>query len=489
MTNHDIRKMEKEEVIKWCKSKKIDPYKSPLDRQIEWAIEKVHGYLQTHPENTVHIRRLHYWLGSRKLIFPCQIINKTHGRIAEIIDNEGNGWRTYQLSNLLNRHLTIALTEARYRKLIDWRLITDKRNPEIRHDWYQNDMEINTGYEIDNDFYFSVKEAPSKSNLRLREYKLPNNPLDSRYRFYGYSDKEIEDFEYLEYIKNFSADIDFLKGKNNLNMYYIAFIIEKSTLEERFDELCKRYGIDFFPCQGFAGTRRIFEICEKAEEIRKPLLILYLADRDKSGEDMPKSMDKNINRAYPHPHNKVIRIGLNEDQIIKYNLPREHTKGGTKTELDALDSNLMLQIVKEAFIENTKYAHKTRKIRNNRIKYGTKIKNKSMIKRMENVDSIRENSEFEEYQDDMENWIEEYNKLKQKEKKFRTLFTKHVWKPAKKKIQEITNKYNKYLDSFNELNLENPDKETLETIQENIENKFSELFDEYIEKFHIEKLL
>jgi len=60
----NISQMEIEEIKKWCNSRKIDYEKSPLDRQIEWAIEKVHGYLRTHPEDKVHIRRLHYWLGS-----------------------------------------------------------------------------------------------------------------------------------------------------------------------------------------------------------------------------------------------------------------------------------------------------------------------------------------------------------------------------------------------------------------------------------------
>ena len=88
----------------------------------------------------------------------------------------------------------------------------------------------------------------------------------------------------------------------------------------------------------------------------------------------------------------------------------------------------------------------------------------------------------------MENWVKEYNELKWKEKKFRTLFTKHVWNPAIKIIQKTTDKYNNYLDLFNELKLEAPDKEALETIQNDIENNFSELFDKYIKKFHIEKL-
>ncbi len=244
---------------------------------------------------------------------PCQIINKRHGRIAEIIDNEGNGWRTYQLEKKYNALLYSALTEARYRRLIDWKLIIDNRNPEIRHDWNQNDMEINTDYQIYSDFYPNVKKAPSKGDLRLKQYKIPDNPLYTLYNFYRHTDKEIKNFEYLDYIRNFSPEIDFSEGINNTNMYYVVFVIEKRTLENQFSKLCRKYGIDFFPCQGFAGTTRIFEICETAEKIKKPLLILYLADRDDSGEAMPESMDVNINRAYPHPHNDVIRIGINDD--------------------------------------------------------------------------------------------------------------------------------------------------------------------------------
>ena len=488
---HDVRQMEREELEEWCNSREIVHDKSPLEKQIEWAIEKVYEYLQGHPkEDMVHIRRLHYWIGSRKPLYPCQIINKRWGKIAEFIDKDGNGWRTYHLEKKFNGQLGNALTEARYRRLIDWRLIIDNRNPKLKHDWYQIDQQIEHRYIIDNEFHINTKEAPSNRDLGLKTWSVPNNPLTDFYdRFHGHIDEGIEDFEYLDYIKNFSADIDFTGGKNNLNMYYIAFAIEKTTLEGQFSELCRKYAIDFFPGQGFASTTRIFELCEKAEKKQKPLLILYLADLDKKGEAMTDSMPINVNRAYSHPYNEVIRIGINEDQVIEYNLPRESVEGTEKTELDALDSNDMLQIVEDAFVKYTKYARKTREARNNRIGYGTRIMNKSMKKRMENIDSIVESSELKGYQKDMEDWVEGYNKSKQKEQKFRKRFGKYIWIPVEKKIQEIIEKFHEYLDSFDELNLENPNKDTLEDIQKDIEDKFSELFDEYVNKFHVEKVV
>jgi len=473
----DVSQMEKEELKEWCNSKKIDYEKSPLDKQIEWAIGKVYEYLQIHPrENEVHIRRLHYWLGSREPLFPCQIINRAWGKIACFVDNEGYGWRSYQLETKYNVQLGNALTEARYRKLIDWKLIIDNRNPEIIHEWYQRNQEIDIKYTINENFYINTRNPPSIHDLGFKSWDIPDNPLKTFYNeLHSNTDEKIEVFKYLEYIKNINPDIFIYNGANNLNIYYIAFAIEKTTLENQFRELCKNYAIDFFPGQGFVSTTRIFEMCEKAEKTGKPLLVLYLADLDKQGEAMTNSMPININRAYPRPNNKVIRIGINEDQVIKYNLPRETIEGHKKTELDALDSN-----VEEAFIKYTKRAYKIRKARNNRMII--------IQTKMEKIDSIRESSELEEYQEDMENWVEEYNILKQKERKFRKRFTKYIWKPVEKKLKETINNYSKYLNSFNELTLENPDKETLENIQKNIEDSFFELFDEHVKKFHIEKV-
>jgi len=414
-------------------------------------------------------------------MFPCQIINRRWGRIAEIIDNEGNGWKKYQLINKFNDQLGKALTEARYRRLIDWKLIIDNRNPRIRHDWDQENQEITHNYTIDDGFYINIREAPTNQDLKLKSWNIPDSPLKRFYlSIYDHTSKGIKDFEYSDYLDNFKSDISISKGKNNLNMYYIAFAIEKTTLERQFNELCRIYAIDFFPGQGFASTTRIMEICEKAEEIKKPLLILYLADLDKQGEAMTDSMFININRAYNHPYNEVIRIGINEDQVIKYNLPRESIEGKRKTELDALDSNDMLQIVEDSFIKYTIYARKSREIRNNWIEM--------MGKRMENISSVIESSEFEDYKEDMENWIEEYNKLKKKEREFKKRFTKQIWIPIEKKIQETIDKYHEYIDSFNELKLDNPNSDTLEDLQTNIKNEFSRLFDNYIKKFHIEEL-
>jgi hypothetical protein len=93
-----------------------------------------------------------------------------------------------------------------------------------------------------------------------------------------------------------------------------------------------------------------------AIENGKHIIILYFGDYDPSGEDIPRSIEKNLYRLGIDV--EVKRMALNKEQIQAMNLPGVPPKatdsrtrnwdGGSVVELDAVEPNTLKEMAKKA---------------------------------------------------------------------------------------------------------------------------------------------
>ena len=144
--------------------------------------------------------------------------------------------------------------------------------------------------------------------------------------------------------------------------YYIEVWIEKKALQGVFEFPCLTWGVGLAPCKGYPSLTFLNEACERfleAESKEKELVILYFGDYDPSGEDIPRSIGKNLNRLGVEV--EVNPIALNASQISSMKLagvpPKagdSRTKnwtGGKVVECDAVEPKKLAQMCERAIQE------------------------------------------------------------------------------------------------------------------------------------------
>lgn len=410
-------------------------------RKIQWSVKVHKVYFDAHPlERFVHKRRLHYWLISRPKNhplrqMPCGSLHKPKTKL-------------YIHTKDDNTQLNESLSFACYIGLIDWKTIVDKRNPEFLYydDFVNENIRKRNRYEkieLNKFNNFSLNCKPLYIN-RIEEYCK------------NFIDIDWED------LTDFSLDFYYTAEKNKANIFTPIFIIEKQTLVDRINALCKKYHVSFLPSIGYNSTRRIFELNELISKHKKPILVMHLGDCDKDGKDMAKAIKERIPLLSTNKHNKIIRIGLTDEQIKHYHLDDLVVDG--KIELDALEINDMLTIIESAFKKYTKYSRNIEEIKKRRIK--------KKIKRIkENLEP--EILELDDEENNFNTWLNDYEDKKKKYEKFIERFEKHAWKTLHKKINDIVNKFNNFINEFDELDFD-IDEDELENIQNEIEDKFED---------------
>lgn len=141
---------------------------------------------------------------------------------------------------------------------------------------------------------------------------------------------------------------------------YPEVFIEKKALQGVFEKVTKRNGVALGACKGYPSltflkdTARRF--VEAVDQGKRPV-ILYFGDYDPSGEDIPRSIQENIEKL-GCPEIEVIRIALMKEQVVAWKLPPAPIKEGDsrsagwdglgQVELDAVEPEKLRKLCQKA---------------------------------------------------------------------------------------------------------------------------------------------
>ena len=145
---------------------------------------------------------------------------------------------------------------------------------------------------------------------------------------------------------------------------YPEVLIEKKALQGVFDRTCSSLGVGMGACKGYPSLTFLHEAYlrykEQVDE-GKEVVIIYFGDYDPSGEDIPRAIEENLSRMGVDV--RIERIGLNEEQVLKWNLPPAPAKdtdtrtaafnlrGGLgQVELDAVKPEVLRSLCKDAIL-------------------------------------------------------------------------------------------------------------------------------------------
>lgn len=269
----------------------------------------------------VHLRRVHYQLVSQ------EDARKHDGSKYE---NTEKDWG----------YLCEAGKQARYLGFISPGAFIDRRNPEPKV--YLRSRENNQYPRWGKSFYsWDMPRISTDLTWRLT-WDLPD------FNIYGY---EYDDF---------------------LQPYHLEIWVEKSTMNEILEPLCRRYSVNLITGVGFMSITAVNMMLERVAEIRKPCRILYVSDFDPAGDGMPVAVARQTEYWLAQKGLDGFDIRLNpivltKEQVEQYRLPRipvkdsdlrkasfEERYGTGAVELDALEAlhpGELARIIKEHILQ------------------------------------------------------------------------------------------------------------------------------------------
>jgi hypothetical protein len=140
---------------------------------------------------------------------------------------------------------------------------------------------------------------------------------------------------------------------------YLEVFIEKKALQGVFQKVTDEYEVALGACKGYPSLTFLHQAAQRfkiAEDEGKDLVILYFGDYDPSGEDIPRSLQENLERMGVWVD--VRRVLLTKDQVIEWNLPPAPVKSGDtrsgkwdgigQVELDAVEPKMLQRLCAEA---------------------------------------------------------------------------------------------------------------------------------------------
>lgn len=144
--------------------------------------------------------------------------------------------------------------------------------------------------------------------------------------------------------------------------YYPEVFIEKKALQGVFESPCMSMDVALNPCKGYPSLTFLYNAKKRFDEAienGKEPIILYFGDYDCSGEDIPRSIQENLERMGTKV--EVRRIALMEHQVKEWKLPPAPTKesdtrsaawdGLGQVELDAVEPRKIVKLCEDAINE------------------------------------------------------------------------------------------------------------------------------------------
>lgn len=154
----------------------------------------------------------------------------------------------------------------------------------------------------------------------------------------------------------------YYKNRWENQSYYPEVFIEKKALLGVFAPICDQYDIALGACKGYPSLTFLNQAKERfyeAADNEKSPIILYFGDYDPSGEDIPRSIQNNLDRMGIDI--EVKRIALLKNQVVEWNLPPAPIKIGDsrsakwnglgQVELDAVAPDKIQELCRNAILD------------------------------------------------------------------------------------------------------------------------------------------
>lgn len=201
---------------------------------------------------------------------------------------------------------------------------------------------------------------------KTNSYRRPRPRAEIKVDF-DFEVPTVEDLSQLAHLRGFFAN----------QPYRLVFVGEKDSLEDVLEPLAEEFGADLYLPKGDISDTRLLEIGLDAAKDPRPVIVIYFADCDPSGNNMAVSAAERLLALkhlglLPKLNLRVFRAALTPDQVREHDLlwipvvegdkrkeRWESTTGVGQTEIDALatmDPDVLEEITRESvrpFLDDT----------------------------------------------------------------------------------------------------------------------------------------
>jgi hypothetical protein len=138
---------------------------------------------------------------------------------------------------------------------------------------------------------------------------------------------------------------------------YVEVWLEKDALAGVVYPITSRFDVPLMVARGYASLSFLHSAAEYINSLTVPTFLYHLGDFDPSGVNAGEKIEKTLCEMASDADIYFERIAVTEEQIEDWELPTRPTKtsdarakgfGGISVELDAIEPNMLRQIVQEA---------------------------------------------------------------------------------------------------------------------------------------------
>ena len=262
-------------------------------RNAEW-VGKKWDEMMAQRKKQMHLRGFHYWLMSKRVRKPDKTIYADK--------DSAKDWHW----------LLRGAQVARYLNIGQWKGLVDFKHPEPSdYDIYSNAVGLSRQSEtsVEEEILDSVDSIPGMIKSRIMKL-LPE------YREEGYQ------------------------------TYHMEVWCEKNSMGFVIEPVCRKFKATYQALIGQSSIERVSQAADRAIralKADKKVRIWYIADWDRYGWSMVSAVARKLeyfvaNSDINTPDIKLTRLALNEEQILKFNLPKAPKHGEAVVELDAMEA-------------------------------------------------------------------------------------------------------------------------------------------------------
>lgn len=142
---------------------------------------------------------------------------------------------------------------------------------------------------------------------------------------------------------------------------YVEIWLEKEALAGVLWPVTSEWDVPLMVCRGYPSLSFLHTAAETIRAWNRPTFLYYLGDRDPSGLDIPRTVEREIRGFAPKVDLTFDRIAVTEEQIEALGLPTRPTKKtdtrsknfiGGSVEVDAIPPAMLREIVDDAITDH-----------------------------------------------------------------------------------------------------------------------------------------
>jgi hypothetical protein len=142
---------------------------------------------------------------------------------------------------------------------------------------------------------------------------------------------------------------------------YVEVWLEKDALAGVVIEVTRHFDVPLMVTRGYPSLTFVAGAADAMRQKHRPIFIYYFGDRDPSGVDIPRFVEKELREQAPRANITFEFVAVTEEQIIEMDLLTRPTKKtdsrsgkfrGESVEVDAIPPARLLEIVTDCIVQH-----------------------------------------------------------------------------------------------------------------------------------------